>query len=171
MFKLKYQIQKVILLFFLSPSINAQYCSFSGEVPTLNLNGSKIVSQQFNAEYGFFLPKNIQLFFNNGVGVLGSSLLTSVYTVKTSVDGLGVSYLHPIDSIVKIGIELQVAYGSSSTNSYDFMLYEGGFISTLSLGNKCFLSMTCGIRNRSFLYSNNNSLELFVGTGWMIKRK
>lgn len=164
----------VIILFVASPSIKAQdnsglFISASGELPAINLNSSNNVSQQYNFGFGYALPKNVELFFNISAGVLATNSATSGCAYNTSSFGLGVNYLYPINSNYKLGLEFLGAYGEPNVvnTKYEFMLYQGG----IKVQSKDLLFAILGVRYRSFLHNNNNSLELFYGIGMRVGLK
>lgn len=163
-----------ILLILGSPSIKAQngkglFISAAGELPVLSLNGSNIVSQQYNIGFGYTFPKNIELLISIASGTLAENSKTSGFAYNTTSFGLGASYLYPISPDYKLGVELLGAYGEPNVvnTNLDFAIIQSG----IKVQSKDFLFCVLGVRYRSFLQNNNNSLELYYGIGMRVGLK
>lgn len=164
----------VILLILASSSLKAQdgtgpFISATGELPVINLNGSNIVSQQYNIGFGYAFPKKIELLINIASGTLAENSKTFGFAYNTTSFGLGASYLYPISPDYKLGVEFLGAYGGPNVvnTNYDFALIQSG----IRVQSKDFLFCVLGVRYRSFLQYNNNSLELYYGIGMRVGLK
>lgn len=161
----------VLLIVVASPTLKAQdnqglFISTYGELPSINLNRSNIIFQQYNIGIGYAFPKNIELLLNVGAGVLSENSKSTGFAYNTTSFGLGVNYLYPISPNYKLGVELLGAIGGPNDvgTNYDFTVYQGG----IKVQSKDLLYVILGVRYRSFTSYNNNSLELFYGIGMRV---
>ena len=165
----------IIMQLYLSNFLVAQnkselFGSFAGELPTINLNSSDIVSQKFDLALGYAYHKNAELFVYVGNGVLGQRSESESFVCEISNFGIGANFLYPIGSDLKLGIEASGSYGMSDVYddiNYDHWIYQGGIkvqSANSSLGGIDVFAIL-GVRNRSFFHYSINSLELFYGIG------
>ncbi|MDA3879744.1 MAG: hypothetical protein PF436_05085 [Prolixibacteraceae bacterium] len=167
--KNKYSLVLLVMLLFVTvSSLKAQddiglFISTSGELPTIDLNGSNTISQQYNFGFGYAFPKNIELYLNIGSGVLADNSEISGFAYNTTSLGVGVNYLYPITTDYKLGVELLGAFGEPNTTgtNYNFVLYQGG----IKVQSSNLIFCTLGVRYRSFSSYDINSTELFYGIG------
>lgn len=147
------------------------FISGSGELPTFNLNGTDIISQQYNFSFGYTFPKNAELFLNMGVGMFGKDSEDLSFVSQSNSFGVGVNLLFPVLSRIELGVELLAAYGYSDIAddiNYDHAIYQAGIkLQPFSVGNEIGrIYLIMGVRYRSFFdYASMNSLELYSGMG------
>jgi len=147
------------------------FVATNGELPSVKLSNSDILAQQYNFILGYYFPKNVELFMNVGLGMLGKSTDEFSFISENTILGVGANYLHPVNSKYKLGIELMAAYGYSgimNNINYDHAIYQACIKAqtTEPLCNMINFYGLVGVRYRSFYhYSSYSGLELYSGIG------
>lgn len=147
------------------------FMTMSGELPSYDLNHSNILAQQYNLGFGYKLPKDVELFLNIGNGLFGIQSDDLNFVCDNTTCGVGFSYLYRINTVFKLGLECQVAYGFADVvNNVDYSnaICQAGIKAQSANSDYGIIDVygVLGVRQRNFFdFSTYNSWELYYTIG------
>jgi len=140
------------------------YSTFEGSFPSVDLNKSNVLSQQFRLGLGHSFAENTGATFDIGCGLLGNNSIPTFGTQLYYSFGISANYMFlNLKNDYKIGVEATSDYNIVFTNNNNDHLSVTGALK-LQFPSQTYFKM--GLQNRFMV---NNASSLVCAFGFIIK--
>jgi len=145
-------------------SQKAIYSTIEGDLPSIDLNNSSVVSQHLRFGLGYSFADNFGTSLNIGCGLLGNNAISSFGTMEYYSFGISANYMFlNLRNNYKIGVEALSDYNLAFTNKNNDHLSLTGALK-LQFPSKTYFKI--GLQNR---FMQKNATSLICTFGFKIK--